>query len=95
MQPRRTPIERPPSKIAGIVYVAIGFMALVMATFIMFYRGTLVGPSSNIWKGFSAVMALYGVFRIFSGISMVRKANKMNNSVILNGHDSLPKPPAR
>ena len=94
--PQSTPrrhIERPPNKIAGIVYVLIGFMALGTCAFVLLYQDTVAGPSSNTWIGFGIVIALYGVFRIYTGISTIRRAAKMNNSVTLNGESSKTQPP--
>jgi hypothetical protein len=89
--PRR-PIERPPSKIAGVVYIIIGIFALFIAAFVLFYEGGL-GPVTNFRTGFGIIIALYGVFRIYTGISMFRKAGRMKNSVPLNGHGIEPKTP--
>lgn len=84
---RRHPIERPPSKIAGAVYIVIGFFALLVAIFFYFYQGDL-GALTNIRVGFALVIALYGLFRIYTGISMIRRANKMGRTVTLNGTGS-------
>lgn len=84
---RRQPIERPPSRIAGAVYIVIGFFALLVAVFFYFYQGDL-GALTHIRVGFSLVIALYGLFRIYTGISMIRRANKMSRSVIVEGKDN-------
>ncbi len=90
--PRR-PIERPPNKIAGMVYIVIGIIALGTAAFVLFYQGTVVGPITNLRTGVGIVIVVYAVFRIFTGISTIRRANKLNNSVTLNGKNSEPTPP--
>jgi hypothetical protein len=90
---RRNPIERPPNKVAGIVYMLIGFMALAVAAFVLVYRGASVEPTSNIWNGFGVVIALYGVFRIVTGFMTVRRANKLTDNVALNGQSAQQKPP--
>ena len=90
---RRQPIERSPSKIAGIVYILVGFMALCIAAFVIFYRGVAASPTSNVWMGFGIVVALYGVFRIFTGLSMIKRAGGWKSPVMLNGNGSQPKPP--
>ena len=82
---RRT-IERPPSKIAGAVYVIIGIFALFVAAFVLFYKGIL-GAVTNFRTGFGIVIALYGVFRIYTGITMIRKANAANRSLSLDPLD--------
>lgn len=92
MTSRRQPIERPPSRVAGVVYIIIGFFALLIAAFILLYQGNL-GAITNIRIGFGAVIAAYGLFRIFTGITILRRANAMKNSVPLNGNISGTKPP--
>ncbi len=89
---RRRTIERPPSRVAGVIYVAIGIFALGVAAFVMFFEGTL-GAVTNFRTGFGIVIALYGAFRIFTGISMIRRAGKWKAPVVLNGHSSEPTPP--
>jgi hypothetical protein len=89
----RRRIERPPNKIAAIVYLLIGFMALGVAAFVLMYQKTVVAPTSNAWTGFGIVIALYGVFRIYTGVSTLRKAAKINNSIPMNGQSSEPKLP--
>ncbi len=88
----RTSIERAPNKIAGVVYILIGFMALGVAAFVYFYRGTVSDPTSNIWVGFCIVISLYGLFRIYTGISAIRRANKMRDAIDLSGRRSQSKP---
>ena len=80
---RRQPIERPPSKIAGAVYLVIGIFALFVAAFVLLYKGIL-GAATNFRTGFGIVIALYGVFRIYTGVSMIRKANAMSRSIPLD-----------
>ncbi|HET6400999.1 MAG TPA: hypothetical protein VFH95_06320 [Candidatus Kapabacteria bacterium] len=92
MLSRRPPIERPPSKIAGAVYAIIGFFALCVAAFVLLYQGVL-GPVTNFRTGFGIVIALYGLFRIYTGITMIRKANRMKGSLQLDGSGQEPKPP--
>jgi hypothetical protein len=89
----RRQTERPPNKIAGIVYLLIGFMALGISAFVLLYQKTVAGPSSNTWVGFGIVIALYGLFRIYTGVSILRKAAKLNSSITLNGQSSEPKLP--
>jgi hypothetical protein len=94
LQPtRRNSTQRPPNKIAGIVYLLIGFMALGISAFVLLYQKTVDGPISNTWVGFGIVIALYGMFRIYTGVSTIRRAAKWNDSIILNGHSEQPKPP--
>ena len=90
--PRRH-IERPPNKIAGIVYVLIGFMALSISAFVLLYQDTVAGPTSNTWIGFGIVIAVYGLFRIYTGISTIRKAGKIKDAIILNGESSKTQSP--
>jgi hypothetical protein len=90
--PRR-PIERPPNKIAGMVYIVIGFIALCTAAFVLFYQGTVVGPITNLRTGVGIVIIVYGVFRIFTGISTIRRANKLNTPVVTSGKNSEPTQP--
>jgi hypothetical protein len=90
--PRRN-IERPPNKIAGIVYVLIGFMALGVSAFVLLYQDTVTGPTSNTWIGFGIVIAVYGMFRIYTGISIIRRASKMKDTVILNAESSKTQSP--
>ncbi len=71
----------------------IGFMALGVSAFVLLYQKTVDGPTSNTWIGFGIVIALYGAFRIFTGVSTIRRAAKMNSSIILNGQSDQPKPP--
>lgn len=85
ISPRRSPIERPPSRIAGVVYIVIGIFALFVAAFVLLYQGAL-GAVTNFRIGFGTVIALYGLFRIYTGISMIRKANAMNSAVVLHGN---------
>ncbi len=89
----RRKIERPPNKIAAIVYLLIGFMALGVAAFVLLYQKSVAGPTSNAWIGFGIVIALYGVFRIYTGVSTLRKAANMNNSHPMNGQSSESKLP--
>lgn len=84
---------RPPNKIAAIVYLLIGFMALGVAVFVLVYQKTVAAPISNGWMGFGIVIALYGAFRIYTGVSTLRKAAKLNSSITLNGQSEQPKPP--
>ncbi len=90
--PRRLPIERPPSKIAGAVYSIIGIFALFVAAFVLLYRGML-GPVTSFRTGFSIVIALYGLFRIYTGIVMIYKANAATRLVRLSGSGQEPKAP--
>ncbi len=71
----------------------IGFMALGISAFVLLYQNTVNGPTSNTWVGFGIVIALYGVFRIFTGVTTIRRAGKMNSSISLNGQSEQPKPP--
>jgi uncharacterized membrane protein len=83
----RRSIERPPSRIAGAVYIVIGIFALFVAAFVLFYEGGF-GPVTNFRMGFGIVIALYGAFRIYTGISMLRRAARasaIKNSVPLDG----------
>jgi hypothetical protein len=96
IMPQSTPrrhIERPPNKIAGIVYILIGFMALGTCAFVLLYQNTVAGPSSNTWVGFGIVIAVYGLFRIYTGISTIRRANKLNDTIHMNGESSNTRPP--
>ena len=79
-------IERAPSKIAGAVYIIIGIFALLVSAFVLVYKGAL-GAVTNFRIGFGIVIALYGVFRIYTGITMIRRANKMNRSMPLDPVD--------
>ena len=90
--PRRH-IERPPNNIAGIVYVLIGFMTLSISAFVLLYQDTVAGPTSNTWIGFGIVIAVYGLFRIYTGISTIRKAGKIKDAIILNGESSKTQSP--
>ncbi|HEY3874837.1 MAG TPA: hypothetical protein VGM92_05140 [Candidatus Kapabacteria bacterium] len=87
---RRRPIERPPSKIAGLVYLLIGVFALVVAALVLFYEGTFTGPVTNFRTGFGIVIALYGVFRLFTGVSMIRKAGGLKGSFTFPGQNTPP-----
>ena len=91
----RRSIERPPSKIAGGVYIIIGIFALFIAAFVWLYKGVFAGLN-NVRIGFSAVIAAYGFFRIYTGISMIRRANAMSRSIPLDpvdGSGQEPKSP--
>jgi protein-S-isoprenylcysteine O-methyltransferase Ste14 len=94
LQPtQRQRTQRPPNKIAGIVYVLIGFMALGVSAFVLLYQKTVDGPTSNTWFGFGIVIALYGLFRVYTGVSTIRRAAKWNDSINPNSESELPKPP--
>ncbi len=81
---RRDRIERPPSKIVGLIYLGVGFFALCFAAFVLLVEGYL-GPITNFRIGFGSVIALYGVFRLYTGISTIRKANQYKSKVTLAG----------
>jgi hypothetical protein len=68
-------------------------MALGISAFVLLYQKTVEGPTSNTWIGFGVVIALYGVFRIYTGVSTIRKAGKANDPVVLDGQASQTKPP--
>ena len=85
---RRTK-DDPPSKIAGFLYVWIGIVALFLAAFVELVEGKL-GPVSNFRIGLGVVIALWGLYRIFTGITMVRKAIRASKMVTLPGIESEP-----
>ncbi len=58
-----------------MVYIVIGIFASFASAFVLLYQGNL-GIITNIRFGFGAVIAAYGLFRIYTGISMIRKANR-------------------
>ncbi len=95
LQSRRNLTEGPPSKIAGVVYILIGIMALGVAAFVLFYQGSLTGPPSTFRTGFGVIIALYGAFRIVTGISTVRKADAVKDVSAISGRSTIPpsKPP--
>jgi len=66
---------KPASKIAAVIYMALGFFALCVAVFVMTIQGVL-GEVTSFRMGLGVVIALYGVFRIITGIINFRKASK-------------------
>ncbi len=93
LQPTRRATERPPNKIAGIVYILIGAMAIAVSGFVLGYQQTVVGPTSDTWVGFGIVIALYGAFRILTGVTIVRRAAKLSRSATLPDQSSQTNPP--
>jgi hypothetical protein len=95
LQSKRNSIEGPPNKIVGVVYFLVGIVALCVAAFVLFYQGSLTGPPSTFRTGFGIIIALYGAFRIVTGISTVRKADAVKNPSVISGRGTIPpsKPP--
>ncbi|GEM_PF-2231833 len=90
---QRDRIERPPSKVVGLIYLVVGFFAMCFAAFVLLVQGYL-GPITNFRIGFGAVIALYGLFRIYTGISTIRKANQYKSKITIAGSSAAaPKPP--
>ena len=85
MIPRERRIERPPSKISGLIFIMLGMFALFIAGFVSLVPGSFFGINQYARIGFAAVIALYGAFRVFSGITAVRKAAQAEGTFHLNG----------
>jgi hypothetical protein len=86
-QTKRRNLEPAPSKIGGIIYIWIGFVALILAGFVEFVEGKF-GPVTNFRISLGIVIALWGLYRIYTGISTIRKVSRENQSVILPGNDA-------
>jgi hypothetical protein len=89
MIPRDRQGQRPPSKISGLIFIMLGIFALFIAGFVVAVPGTFFGINPYARIGFSAVIALYGAFRVFSGISAIRKAAEAEGKIQLNGKTPL------
>jgi hypothetical protein len=89
MIPRDRRIERPPSKISALIFIMLGIFALFVAGFVVAVPGTFFGVNEYARIGFSAVIGLYGAFRVFSGITAIRKASEAEGKVHLNGKTPL------
>ncbi len=76
-----------PSKIAGLVYVLFGVFALFVGMFVLIVGSTLGGLSTQVRYIFSGVLLAYGIFRIVSGFSTIRKADAHSRSITLRGND--------
>jgi succinate-acetate transporter protein len=76
--------EGPPNKIAGFLYVWIGVVGLFLAAFVLMVEGKL-GQVSNFRIGLGAMIALWGIYRIITGIMTVRKANRYKPPVVIEG----------
>lgn len=85
MIPRDTRGQRPPSKISGLIFILFGIFALFIAGFVVAVPGSFFGVDPNMRIGFSLVIGLYGAFRVFTGISTVRKAAQAEGKFHLNG----------
>ena len=85
MIPRDRRIERPPSKVSGLIFIMLGMFALFIAGFVALVPGSFFGINPYARIGFSAVIALYGAFRVFSGITAIRKAAEAEGKFHLNG----------
>ena len=86
-QTKRRNIEATPSKIGGIIYIWIGIVAIILAGFVEFVEGKF-GPITNFRISLGIVIALWGLYRIYTGISTIRKVSRANQSVILPGNDA-------
>ena len=82
---REKRIERPPSKISGLIFIMLGMFALFIAGFVAIVPGSFFGINQYARIGFAAVIGLYGAFRVFSGISAIRKAAAAEGTFHLNG----------
>ena len=67
--------QKPASRVAGLIYTALGVFALFVAAFVLTVQGAL-GAVTPFRVGFGIVIALYGLFRIITGITTFRKASK-------------------
>jgi hypothetical protein len=76
--------QKPASKIAGVIYIMLGVFALFVAAFVALMQGVL-GEITSFRLGLGIVIALYGVFRIITGIITFRKAGKGN--ILFDGKD--------
>jgi hypothetical protein len=80
--------EPPATKIAGLVYILLGFMALSMSVFFIALPGSF-GVSANFRLGICGALALYGIFRIVTGIVTVRKAAKAGGTFTFPGRTPI------
>ena len=88
---RRGPIERPPSRIAGLIYIFIGAFALCLSAFVLLAQGYF-GAITPFRTGFGIVIALYGLFRVFTGIFTIKRAGGMKGVFTLTGKGNIPPP---
>jgi hypothetical protein len=89
MIPRDRQGQRPPSKISGLIFIMLGIFALFIAGFVVAVPGTFFGINQYARIGFAAVIGLYGAFRVFSGISAIRKNAEAEGKIQLNGKTPL------
>jgi len=76
-----------PNKVAGMVYILLGFMMLIMAMFFAVVPGSF-GVNTNWRLAICGMLVVYGVFRVVTGILKVRKASKEDAELNFNGHAS-------
>jgi hypothetical protein len=76
--------RRQPTKVMGLVYVLLGIFGLFIAGFVM-VASTRFGDNKQFLLIFGTVIALYGVFRIYTGVSIMKKAAALENAANLDG----------
>ena len=76
--------RRRPTKVAGLIYILLGIFGLFVAGFVMVVSSRF-GDNQQFWLIFGAVIALYGIFRIFTGVNTLKKANALESTINLNG----------
>ncbi len=79
--------EEPPSKVAGFIYLFLGLFSLGVAAFVLVIPQSFWG-ATNFRIGIGIVMALWGIFRITTGVRIIRQANAAEKRVKLEGTSS-------
>jgi hypothetical protein len=59
--------------LTAIIYILFGFVSLVMGVTSLIFPQTLGGLDHNLKLLFSSLFIFYGVFRLYAGISSLRK----------------------
>ena len=59
--------------LTAIIYILFGFVSLVMGVTSLIFPQTLGGLDHNLKLLFSSLFIFYGIFRLYAGISSLRK----------------------
>jgi hypothetical protein len=76
-----------PAKIAALLYLLMGFFAIIFGVWVLFDSFLLRGVDETLRRIFGGVIIAYGIFRIYSGISGLRKSsNSVNVGTLRDEH---------